>query len=69
MARQEYEDILKRQEALKEHIEEVGHEGYQNLFVRKKGLSAGSWFMISLIAISVIALITSLPIEWGQIFG
>ena len=61
-----YDEILKQQEALNEHIKEIGHEGYQRLFVKKsKGMGTSSWVMIIVIIVSVIALIVSLPINWG----
>lgn len=64
-----YEEILKQQEVLNEHIKEIGDEGYQRLFVEEKAKGFGYWLMVGLIVISLIALITSLPIDWGQILG
>ncbi len=64
-----YEEILKQQEVLNEHIKEMGDEGYQRLFVEETKKGFGYWLMICLIVIALIALITSFPIEWSQIFG
>lgn len=65
-----YDEVLAQQKAMNERIKELGDEGYQKIFSPdKKKFGPGSWFMIFLIVVSTLALITSLPVNWAQLFN
>lgn len=64
---EKYDDILDQQEALGEQLEQNGAENYQKLFVKETKKGAGYWFLVFLIVVATVALINSLPIDWGQL--
>ncbi|MEH6403701.1 MAG: hypothetical protein V7750_10045 [Sneathiella sp.] len=65
-----YDEVLAQQKAMNERIKELGEDGYQKIFSpEEKKFGPGTWFMIFLIALSTLALINSLPINWAELFN
>ncbi|GLQ07551.1 hypothetical protein [Sneathiella chinensis] len=58
--RRQYDEILERQEAQLNALNEAGDDAYQRLFVRDRKFGGGSLFLALLIAAAVAALIVSL---------